>query len=779
MKKQIKIFLIAFLSVLCMFNLAACGMINDSDKDWGEWVVTVAATCEIDGVETRASKTNSAITETRSIAALGHDWDIWGITTEPTCLVAGVETRVCKDCGNNDVRPVIALGHAWGEWVVTIKPTCTAHGIETRICEHDANHTDIRSASVLGHDWSEWVITTAPTCTTQGIETRICRNENAHFETRSVAELGHDWSDWVYTTTPTETVNGAEMHVCRNDKTHVETRIAYAIGTEGLIFALINDGTSYSVRMDFNLRNTFAGEVVIPQYYNGLPVTRILTFSGFRGITNVVIPEGIIEILTGAFNGCTGFKNLKLPKSVINVNSAFSNCVFDTITVEPGNPVYKSDQNCLIEIRSDAWLEGIVLLKGSQNATIPDYITYIWNNAFYGCDKITSIEIPNTVTNIGSDAFSYTSLTSVHIPRSVTRMEAGAFSYCTKLTNLTVDTDNESYMSEGNCIIWKMNSTLMTGCKTSIIPSHVKIIGSRSFQGSEITSISIPNGVTEISMNAFDNCRNLKSVNLPNSLINIQSTAFSNCHLLESVVLPNSVKTIGGSAFRNCSSLKTLSIGNSVETIGTSAFENCLALESIVIPDSVKNIGNYAFWLCDSIKTLHIGKGVTGIGGSLAFGYSVSLESITVDEANSAFKSEGNCLIRKADNALLKGCKTSIIPEYVTSIEEAAFEGTIGLKHIVVPQNVTAIKWGAFTDCLDLESVVLPNSLISMGPYVFFRCPELSSVFYYGDNWDNIAMFDGRAVFTSSPKIYYYSETAPTTPDTHWRYIDGVPTIWE
>jgi len=377
MKKRLKMLALLSLVLMSALTLSACTMLkNSDDSNWGEWVVMTSATCEVDGIEMRVSKTNGEITETRSVAALGHDCDFFLTTNDPTCLVAGFETWVCKDCGNADVRSIPALGHKWGEWFVSTEPTCTTHGIETRICEHDDHHTDIRSASMLGCDWSEWVITTAPTCTDAGIEAKFCRNDNAHFETRPVTELGHDWSDWVYTITPTETTDGEEMRVCRNNKDHIETRVAHATGTPELEYRLVSNGTAYLVGFFGGTPSRWVvapvSSIIIPVYHNGLPV-RLIGFRFITGLESVTFLDGslITTFANGAFWNCVDLKSIVIPASVTH----FGNAVFWGTSLE--SIVF--EQDIFVEFFGQGMFRDCTSLK---SIVIPAGVTYVGRLAF-------------------------------------------------------------------------------------------------------------------------------------------------------------------------------------------------------------------------------------------------------------------------------------------------------------------------------------------------------------------------------------------------------------
>ena len=220
--------------------------------------------------------------------------------------------------------------------------------------------------------------------------------------------------------------------------------------------------------------------------------------------------------------------------------------------------------------------------------------------------------------------------------------------------------------------------------------------------------------VKEIRNSAFNGCLDLTSVIIPNSITSIGNYAFYGCKVLTSVTIGNGVTSIGDCAFQECSSLTAIEIPNSVTSIGSSAFSSCSALTSITIPDSVTSIGDWAFQFCKA------------------------LTSITVDPANTVYKSDGNCIIEKATNKLIQGCKASIIPNYVTSIGTSEFMDCDDIRSIVIPASVESISNGVFRNCDNLTNVILKgDSSIEIGSTAFYNCPKLEKIYTIeGNGWN-------------------------------------------
>ena len=237
------------------------------------------------------------------------------------------------------------------------------------------------------------------------------------------------------------------------------------------------------------------------------------------------------------------------------------------------------DKNCeVIEIYEE--VDGYKVLgieslafSGCNNlssVSIPNSVTTIGYQAFYGCSSLASASIPSSVTRIGYHAFqNCSSLTSVTIPGSLTTIERGVFYGCSNL----------SFVS---------------------IPSSVTSIGSEAFQGcSSLTSISIPNSVTSIGSEAFQGCNSLTSVTIPNSMTTIGMWAFSGISGLKSVVIPSSVTSIEYGAFSGCSSLISVTIPGSLTNIDKNAFYGCVGLQEIYCN------GNVPLFLYDTFDEIY------------------------------------------------------------------------------------------------------------------------------------------------------------------------------
>ena len=297
--------------------------------------------------------------------------------------------------------------------------------------------------------------------------------------------------------------------------------------------------------------------IVIP---NSVEHIGNLSFSGCSSLTSVELPKSLRNLDNSAFYGCSSLTSLAIPKSVTQIQSnPVAGCSSLTkLTVEKGNTHYDSRDNCnaIIETYSNKLIGGCknTIIPNSVTSigsgafsgsgltaiTIPNSVTKIGEGAFGNCSGLTVITIPNSVTDIDRSAFTGCSgLTSITIPNSVTSIGYDVFANCSNLESIEVESNNTVYDSRNHCnaIIKTTENKLVVGCKNTIIPSSVTCIGNAAFHGcSDMTSIIIPDDVASIEGGAFMWCTGLTSVSIPHSVTSIGTGAFRGCDGLKEVI---------------------------------------------------------------------------------------------------------------------------------------------------------------------------------------------------------------------------------------------------
>ncbi len=430
----------------------------------------------------------------------------------------------------------------------------------------------------------------------------------------------------------------------------------------GLEYTLVDDYT-YCVTGIGTCTDT---DIVIPARHEGTEVTRIAAeaFRDLAGLTSISIPDSVNWIGMDAFTGCT--KLIQVDNGVSYVDKWIIACDAGTTS---------------IDLRNDT--VGIAV------------------RAFYGCDKLTSITIPDSVANIGACALEgCDSLENISMPFVV---EYFAFLF-------------DGYSSNpGQKVPDSLKSVAITSATT---------LGRKAFDGcAGLTSISIPDGVTSIESGAFSGCPNV--VQEENGVSYVDKWVISCDTSVTTVDLRSDTVGIANSAFSRCYQLNEITIPDSIASIGAYAFYDCTGLTNIIIPNSIANVGSDAFLCCTNLS-------YNEFDNAFYLGNSTNPYVVLIKA-----KSEDiiSCQIPEGVKAIYDGAfyacsqlTSIVIPDSVTSMAHSALNGCTDLTNVTLGDGVTSIGENAFRDYTNLISVSIGSGVTSIGKHAFYGCTSLTDV---------------------------------------------------
>jgi len=582
----------------------------------------------------------------------------------------------------------------------------------------------------------------------------------------------------------------------------------------------------------------------------GAGVTNICNdaFSDFCGLVDICIPDGVTCIGEGAFRNCSGLTNVTIGAGVVSIGKgAFSNCSGLTSATISASIQNIKNRALVFLIYGRASTEVTVLdnatnlkagrsnaLTSLEGVTPPASVKGIDRSAFSGCNNLESVSISQYVLNRGlRNVFpdSYASISNVTVLDGATHVRANAFDGCDRLRSVEIPSSVTTVEKGG-----------FAGCRNIskvAVPQSVLDRGLRSVfpHASAITDVTILDSATSIPSGAFDGCTGLLNLVIGSGVAAIDTAAFSSCgcianitvpqsvldmgldHVfspyclkkiesvtilegatsipneaflwwfqgLRSVTIPGSVTNIGESAFCDCELLSDVVIHEGVQSIEYGAFYCCKSLRHVAIPDSVERIDDDVFGECSSLETVTIGAGLKSITPWAFNRECSSFRAFCVSPDNSCFYSDSGLLIEKGtarlvavpngladvavpngvmeisdDSFLFSRAEIVRIPASVASVASQAFctcrdlgyfvvsDGNavycseLGLLldkgkevlvtapravvNVAIPQGVVYIDEYAFSGCSKLQSVDLPEGLEEIGRYAFGDCRGLSEI---------------------------------------------------
>ena len=425
---------------------------------------------------------------------------------------------------------------------------------------------------------------------------------------------------------------------------------------------------------------------------------RIKSIGGYAfyncgSLVNLQLGDSLQTIGNRAFYYCYSLTSLRIPATLSSVNNSFGYAyVLDTITVDPANTTFNSNNNCNALMRTS----DNTLVLGCRSTVVPSSTKIIGAYAFDGCIHLQSVSFPDGLTTISNYAFAVCSdLQSISLPVGLSSIGNYAFTRCSSLQSVS-------------------------------LPEGLQSVGSNAFEScSQLQTVYLPNSVTSIGCDAFYNCPSLTqpvynnklfaylptrysgNYMVPDSIETVCCGAFRNCDSLVIVTFPTSLKSIKDNAFDNCDVLQTVSFPDSLSTIGSYAFRSCRELQSIQLPQQIKSVNAYTFSGCSKLQTALLSENLTSVG-QYAFSDCVLLPSV-------------------------------IIPDRVTTIEHDAFSGCSALTSFTFPAKLNRLGSRVLSGCYSLSTIVWNVRSFSTIGTSYDRDPFYSirnqiSVFTFGDS---------------------------------------------
>ena len=537
-----------------------------------------------------------------------HTYGAWSVGAAATCTSMGYNVRTCSKCGNIDYEFTDKLGHDYGDAVAFKEATCTEKGLDILTCLR-CGDTKSRITDELGHE----LVDTSDVCLRCGemifekYYHVLSINDGTEYSLRCVEKKlsGEVTVPAEYNGKPITAIMDSAFSNCKNITKIIIPDTVTSIGNTAF----------------YNCENLV--EIVIPDTVKKIGRS---AFNNCRSLAEIMIPDGVTSIGSHTFAWCTALEEINIHKSLTEISeAAFVGVDFERIAVDPENPVYTVKSNSIIDKTTKT------LILGSSSTIIPSdgSVEHIGAYAFFHLKNKFSILIPNGVKSIGHRAFEgCENVDRVELPASLTSI--GSYALDADIANgITVALQNPVYKSVNDCLIEIESKTIIKGCGKSVIPDtdDVERIGERAFIAcSAIESVIIPENITRIGIYAFSGCSSLSAIRFPNILHDIGQSAFDRTayyndpnnwtdgamyiddHLIcvsdvDEFVVRDGTRVIADSAFW-CNRVSKVTIADSVKVIGSYAFAHCGNLGHVTIGSGAETILSYAFYDCVSLESV-------------------------------------------------------------------------------------------------------------------------------------------------------------------------------
>lgn len=444
----------------------------------------------------------------------------------------------------------------------------------------------------------------------------------------------------------------------------------------------------------------------------------------------LVIPSQVTKIDTGAFTNTEGLKTIVLPDSLIEIgdyafsdNSTLEKVVFGNKLEKIGNFAFEKC-TALKEIILPDTVKTIGSTcfsecKSLEKIHLSDNLTTLPYRSISSCNKLTEISLPNCLKSIQSSVFEFSNnIESIEISSQVENISSGAFAYMKGLKNIVIHPDNPNYSFENGLLLSKDKKILYEALNY-------------------LTTLTIPDTVTEIRSMSLAGCELLTSIYIPKNVVTIQNDVFIIANLRTVEVEEGNLNFESDNGSMYTKGKKELIFyrygsGNAVvpegvELIRRRAFIGKSGYTSVQLPQSLKIIPDFSLDGLQNVKKITIPKNVESLTTA-----SFAQQEIEVDPENPNYQSIDNVLILSKDGTILQAVSRSVseytIPNSVKKIANSAFYSNGKLVHITIPNSVETIEAGAFDYCNGLKRVEVAASVNSIGANAFSRCSQLSEI---------------------------------------------------
>ena len=516
-------------------------------------------------------------------------------------------------------------------------------------------------------------------------------------------------------------------------------------------------------------------------------------------ITELALPATLTEIGASAFENCQKLTTVtfdpassmtELGTSVTAADNIFKNTTaLETVTLPTslemiGGHVFENSAvatvnlnklNSLGEIGNYAFAN----CDNLETVVVPTEVYYVGDYAFYDCDNIANPTLYFSIEYFGALAFgSCDKITEGYIPASVTTLSGNPYAASIGVTSLVVDPDNIELTVDANGSIFDEDMTTIyyysiAAGAVPALPSTVSVIAPGAFSGTAITSFNFASKYTSVAPFAFANCTELTTVTLAEGIKTIGAHAFDGCKKLNNVTIPKSatiaastsasakdvVTTLGDYAFANCSALSnvTYTTTTDIYVIGTHLFENCTAMTQVKLPSVYQISDEQAAALYPYVGS-GIFANVNTTTGAISYRYAGMKQVIP------AYMFAGT------------GIVDAVIPSNVVYLEtDGVFANCAKLKTVTF--EATSLKYKyignyMFYNCDSLVDIEIPVSTVTTGHplmapvgYVFAECDSLETITLYYRSTTNVT-FTGKGMFMnckSLKDLILYDVTSPYT----------------